>query len=132
MAINHGFVSSEQTRDNLVIKVDATREVVLKATNNLPRARVVALDPADTKNKTIVPLVKTEGGNPVTDGREIPTGILVEDTDATTEDTICNIYEAGQYSKDDVDVTDTGYTIDELQLLLRDKGIHLVDTYPSD
>lgn len=64
-----------------------------------------------------------------TDGSEVPSAVLVEDTDATAADAATVAYTRGDFIAQGV-ILGTGHTIASVKPGLRDQGIFLMDQLP--
>lgn len=62
-----------------------------------------------------------------TDGSQTPYAILMEDTDASLADAVCDVYKTGTFNGDAIGLA-TGDTIDDFKDALRDVGIIIVTT----
>jgi hypothetical protein len=62
-----------------------------------------------------------------TDGSQTPYAILVEDCDASSSDTVCDVYKTGTFNGSKVGLV-TGDDIDDFKDTLRDLGIIIVET----
>lgn len=113
------------TYDNLLsgeMKIATDRETILSG-QNLSRGDLLGKITDTGASQGKLKLCASSAS----DGSQTPYAILVDDCDASSADTVADVYKSGQFNEDAIGLA-TGDTIDEFKDALRDVGIFVKKT----